>query len=347
MWYTFLLSWEYKYIQYKNRAVYEVLGHCVCFAKGSAETLKLNMTLIFEDNNKWTENKPLRLKKQQPASIPYNNSTSPIYYFEGSFIKKVPLGGEAKKNSDTMIEVVVARSWTFIRDPDSIQKSGYSEGPNPDPDSTMLDPSKPDPDPNILIFKSGYPDPIYKFYVNFDPNPDPDIRWILQFLEGYPTSGYPRTLDPDKDSKIMDLLDKDLNPDTLKLPGYPIRPGLVAAPRRADPRTNGVWHVPHAPEYNSFLPLFYPSSHICPRPAVESANLINLMTEDLEEGELVSEEVKVNQPIQTKKGRKSQQSTSNKNARRNIASTRDLKLMKVQTGAKKIPFGSYEVIFLM
>lgn len=52
MWYTFLLSWEYKYIQYKNRAVYEVLGHCVCFAKGSAETLKLNMTLIFEDNNK-------------------------------------------------------------------------------------------------------------------------------------------------------------------------------------------------------------------------------------------------------------------------------------------------------
>ena len=71
------------------------------------------------------------------------------------------------------------------------------------------------------------------------------------------------------------------------------------------------------------------------------------MTEDLEEGELVSEEVKVNQPIQTKKGRKSQQSTSNKNARRNIASTRHLKLMKVQTGAKKIPFGSYEVIFLM
>ncbi|KAF2601776.1 hypothetical protein F2Q70_00026759 [Brassica cretica] len=32
-----------------------------------------------------------------------------------------------------------------------------------------------------------------------DLNPDPDIRRILQFLEGYP-----RPPDPDKDSKIMD-----------------------------------------------------------------------------------------------------------------------------------------------
>ncbi|CDY11054.1 BnaA03g47130D [Brassica napus] len=40
------ILFTYKYIQYKNRAVYEVLGHCVCFAKGSAETLKLNMALV-------------------------------------------------------------------------------------------------------------------------------------------------------------------------------------------------------------------------------------------------------------------------------------------------------------
>ncbi|WZZ92323.1 hypothetical protein YC2023_120902 [Brassica napus] len=44
-------------------------------------------------------------------------------------------------------------------DLDPIRKSGYPEGPNPDPDSKMLDPSKPDPDPDILIFKSGYLDP--------------------------------------------------------------------------------------------------------------------------------------------------------------------------------------------
>ncbi|KAH0858363.1 hypothetical protein HID58_086624 [Brassica napus] len=58
---------------------------------------------------------------------------------------------------------------------------------------------------------------------NMNPNPNPDIRRILQFLEEYPTSGYPRTPDPDKDSKIMDPPDKDPDLDTLKLPGYPIR----------------------------------------------------------------------------------------------------------------------------
>ncbi|KAL0738939.1 hypothetical protein Bca4012_015149 [Brassica carinata] len=47
LWLTIMaILFAYKYIQYKNRAVYEVLGHCVCFAKGSAETLKLNMALI-------------------------------------------------------------------------------------------------------------------------------------------------------------------------------------------------------------------------------------------------------------------------------------------------------------
>lgn len=36
----------YKYIQYRNKAAYQVMGHCVCMAKGAAETLKLNMALI-------------------------------------------------------------------------------------------------------------------------------------------------------------------------------------------------------------------------------------------------------------------------------------------------------------
>ncbi|KAM7273818.1 hypothetical protein ACFE04_028482 [Oxalis oulophora] len=36
----------YKYIQYRNRAAYQVMGHCVCMAKGAGETLKLNMALI-------------------------------------------------------------------------------------------------------------------------------------------------------------------------------------------------------------------------------------------------------------------------------------------------------------
>ncbi|WZZ64525.1 hypothetical protein YC2023_075895 [Brassica napus] len=82
---------------------------------------------------------------------------------------------------------------TFIRDPDSIR----IRSENPD-------------------IRRG------RIRIRIDPNPDPDIRRILQFLEGYPTPEYPRTPDPDKDSKIMDPPDKDPDPDTLKLPGYPI-----------------------------------------------------------------------------------------------------------------------------
>ncbi|KAH7548473.1 hypothetical protein ACOSP7_031674 [Xanthoceras sorbifolium] len=36
----------YKFVQYRNKAVYEVMGYCVCIAKGGAETLKFNMALI-------------------------------------------------------------------------------------------------------------------------------------------------------------------------------------------------------------------------------------------------------------------------------------------------------------
>lgn len=36
----------YKFLQYKNKAAFEVMGYCVCIAKGGAETLKFNMALI-------------------------------------------------------------------------------------------------------------------------------------------------------------------------------------------------------------------------------------------------------------------------------------------------------------
>lgn len=36
----------YKFIQYRNKAAYDVMGYCVCIAKGGAETLKFNMALI-------------------------------------------------------------------------------------------------------------------------------------------------------------------------------------------------------------------------------------------------------------------------------------------------------------
>lgn len=39
-----LFTW--KFLQYRQRSAFEVMGYCVCTAKGAAETLKLNMALI-------------------------------------------------------------------------------------------------------------------------------------------------------------------------------------------------------------------------------------------------------------------------------------------------------------
>ncbi|XP_061369910.1 respiratory burst oxidase homolog protein C-like isoform X2 [Gastrolobium bilobum] len=47
LWICVMLGlFAYKFVQYRRRAAYEVMGHCVCMAKGAAETLKLNMALI-------------------------------------------------------------------------------------------------------------------------------------------------------------------------------------------------------------------------------------------------------------------------------------------------------------
>ncbi|XP_074269286.1 respiratory burst oxidase homolog protein E-like [Silene latifolia] len=36
----------WKFLQYRNRAAFAVMGHCLCTAKGAAETLKFNMALV-------------------------------------------------------------------------------------------------------------------------------------------------------------------------------------------------------------------------------------------------------------------------------------------------------------
>ncbi|KAK1271049.1 hypothetical protein QJS04_geneDACA021054 [Acorus gramineus] len=47
LWFGILAGlFTYKFIQYRNRAVFHVMGYCVCVAKGAAETLKFNMALI-------------------------------------------------------------------------------------------------------------------------------------------------------------------------------------------------------------------------------------------------------------------------------------------------------------
>ncbi|XP_073114616.1 putative respiratory burst oxidase homolog protein H isoform X2 [Elaeis guineensis] len=47
LWLTLnIVLFIWKFYQYRRRSAYEVMGYCVCVAKGAAETLKLNMALI-------------------------------------------------------------------------------------------------------------------------------------------------------------------------------------------------------------------------------------------------------------------------------------------------------------
>ncbi|XP_059641419.1 respiratory burst oxidase homolog protein C-like isoform X2 [Cornus florida] len=63
----------YKFVQYRNRAAYEVMGHCVCMAKGAAETLKLNMALILlpvcRNTITW-----LRNKTRLGVAVPFDDN---------------------------------------------------------------------------------------------------------------------------------------------------------------------------------------------------------------------------------------------------------------------------------
>ncbi|CAK9163207.1 unnamed protein product [Ilex paraguariensis] len=63
----------YKYVQYKNRAAYDVMGACVCLAKGAAETLKLNMALILlpvcRNTITW-----LRNKTKLGVAVPFDDN---------------------------------------------------------------------------------------------------------------------------------------------------------------------------------------------------------------------------------------------------------------------------------
>uniref|UniRef100_A0A5B7AYS8 Uncharacterized protein n=1 Tax=Davidia involucrata TaxID=16924 RepID=A0A5B7AYS8_DAVIN len=64
----------YKFVEYRNRDdAYEVMGHCVCMAKGAAETLKLNMALILlpvcRNTITW-----LRNKTRLGVAVPFDDN---------------------------------------------------------------------------------------------------------------------------------------------------------------------------------------------------------------------------------------------------------------------------------
>ncbi|KAK8603976.1 hypothetical protein V6N13_096441 [Hibiscus sabdariffa] len=64
----------YKFVEYRRREdVYKVMGNCVCFAKGAAETLKLNMALILlpvcRNTITW-----LRNKTRLGVAVPFDDN---------------------------------------------------------------------------------------------------------------------------------------------------------------------------------------------------------------------------------------------------------------------------------
>ncbi|MCL7034967.1 hypothetical protein MKW94_003520 [Papaver nudicaule] len=76
LWIGIMLGlFTYKFIQYRNRAVYGIMGNCVCVAKGAAETLKFNMALILlpvcRNTITW-----LRNKTKLGVIVPLDNNIS-------------------------------------------------------------------------------------------------------------------------------------------------------------------------------------------------------------------------------------------------------------------------------
>ncbi|XP_002457825.1 respiratory burst oxidase homolog protein B isoform X2 [Sorghum bicolor] len=63
----------WKFIQYRNRAVFHIMGYCVCTAKGAAETLKFNMALVLfpvcRNTITW-----IRSKTKIGAVVPFNDN---------------------------------------------------------------------------------------------------------------------------------------------------------------------------------------------------------------------------------------------------------------------------------
>ncbi|KAI6670682.1 hypothetical protein NL676_005567 [Syzygium grande] len=74
LWITIMSGlFTYKFIQYRNRAAFGVMGYCVCVAKGGAETVKFNMALILlpvcRNTITW-----LRNKTRLGAAVPFDDN---------------------------------------------------------------------------------------------------------------------------------------------------------------------------------------------------------------------------------------------------------------------------------
>lgn len=81
-----LFAW--KFVQYRHRAVFQVMGYCVTTAKGAAETLKFNMALILlpvcRNTVTW-----IRSKTKLGVVVPFNDN---INFHKVSLVKRFHQG---------------------------------------------------------------------------------------------------------------------------------------------------------------------------------------------------------------------------------------------------------------
>ncbi|KAK9278776.1 hypothetical protein L1049_028354 [Liquidambar formosana] len=120
----------YKYVQYRNKAAYEVMGHCVCMAKGAAETLKLNMALILlpvcRNTITWLRNKTklgvvvpfddnLNFHKVIAVGITIGVGIHAIYHLACDFPRLIHASSDKYKLMEPYFGEQPSNYWHFIK----------------------------------------------------------------------------------------------------------------------------------------------------------------------------------------------------------------------------------------
>lgn len=120
----------YKFMQYRRRAAYEVMGHCVCMAKGAAETLKLNMAIILlpvcRNTITWLRNKTklgiavpfddnLNFHKVIAVAVAIGVGIHAIYHLTCDFPRLLHANSEKYKLMEPFFGKQPTSYWHFVK----------------------------------------------------------------------------------------------------------------------------------------------------------------------------------------------------------------------------------------
>ncbi|GAU42660.1 hypothetical protein TSUD_398650 [Trifolium subterraneum] len=120
----------YKFVQYRRKAAYEVMGYCVCMAKGAGETLKLNMAIILlsvcRNTMTWLRNKTkigivvpfddnLNFHKVIAVAIAIGVGIHAIYHLACDFPRLLHANGEKYKLMEPFFGIQPTNYWHFVK----------------------------------------------------------------------------------------------------------------------------------------------------------------------------------------------------------------------------------------